>query len=309
MHSMPAVVHPTSAPSADEVLASFRHPPHGFVPAGAHKLAYRRFGHGPDLIFVHGWPLHAATFRALVPLLAPRFTCHLFDLPGSGQTQSPAGAPVDFASHALALRAAADSLGLGSYGLVAHDSGGFSARVLAAADPRVVALVSGDTEIPGHVPDIIKALLLAAKAPGGADIMRVSFRSRAMRRSDIGFAGCFANLRHIDGDFHELLVAPLLASRAAFMRQVEVLRSAVEIEAPLRAAHAAIEVPVLFLWGDADPIFPVEKARAMLPALKRARLEVLRGAKAFHHEERAPEFAALAAPFLAEAFTPSRGQA
>jgi pimeloyl-ACP methyl ester carboxylesterase len=309
MLSTPAVVPSPSEPSAHEVLASFRAQPHGFVPAGAHKLAYRKFGRGPDLVFVHGWPLHAATFRAVVPLLATRFTCHLFDLPGSGQTQSPAGAPLDFASHALALRAAIDAIGLRSYGLVAHDSGGFSARLLAAADPRVVALVSGDTEIPGHVPEVIKALLLAAKAPGGADIMRMSFRSRAMRRSDIGFAGCFADLRHIDGDFHELLVAPLLASRSAFMRQVEMLRSAVEIEAPLRAAHPAIEAPVLFLWGDADPIFPLEKARAMLPSLKRARLEVLRGAKAFHHEERAPEFASLAAPFLAEAFAPSRGRA
>ena len=309
MHPMPAVAPSPSDPSAREVLASFRGQPHDFVPAGAHKLAYRRFGRGPDLVFVHGWPLHAATFRALIPLLAPRFTCHLFDLPGSGQTRSPRGAPVDLVSHALALRAAVDALGLHSYGLVAHDSGGFSGRLLAATDPRVVALVSGDTEIPGHMPDIIKTLLLAAKTPGGADVMRISFRSRAMRRSDIGFAGCFADLKHIDGDFHELLVAPLLASRAAFMRQVEILRSAVDIEAPLRAAHAAIEVPVLFLWGDADPIFPLEKARAMLPALKRARLEVLREARCFHHEERAPEFATLAAPFLADAFAPGRGQA
>jgi pimeloyl-ACP methyl ester carboxylesterase len=93
------------------------------------------------------------------------------------------------------------------------------------------------------------------------------------------------------------------------MRQVEILRSVEQIEAPLRAAHAAISAPILFLWGDADPIFPLEKARVMLPALKRARLVVLPGAKAFHHEERAPEFAALAAPFLGEAFTSSRGQA
>jgi pimeloyl-ACP methyl ester carboxylesterase len=309
MHPMPVPAHSPSHPSAHEVLTSFRDQPHGFVPAGAHKLAYRRFGLGPDVVFVHGWPLHAATFRALVPLLAPRFTCHLFDLPGSGQTQSPAGEPIDFASHSLALRGAIDALCLRSYGLVAHDSGGFSARLLAASDPRVVGLVSGDTEIPGHVPEVIKTLLLAAKAPGGADIMRMSLRSRALRRSDRGFAGCFADLEHIEGDFHELLIAPLLASRAAWLRQVEILRSAEHIESPLRAAHAAIDAPVLFVWGDADPIFPLEKARAMLPALRHARLEVLRGARAFHHEERAPEFAALAAPFLAEAFASSRGHA
>src|SRR6516164_3031432 len=137
MHPMPAVAPSPSDPSAREVLASFRGQPHGFIPAGAHKLAYRKFGRGPDLVFVHGWPLHAATFRAVAPLLGTRFTCHLFDLPGSGQTQSPAGAPVDLASHAIALRAAIDALGLRIYGLVAHDSGGFTARQLAAADPRV----------------------------------------------------------------------------------------------------------------------------------------------------------------------------
>src|SRR5262245_49620105 len=60
------------------------------IDVGHSRVAYYRFGSGPDLVFVHGWPLHAATFRKVVPELATAFTCHLIDLPGAGQTRCEA---------------------------------------------------------------------------------------------------------------------------------------------------------------------------------------------------------------------------
>lgn len=291
----------------DDVLASFRGAPHAFLDVPPHRIAYRRFGRGPDVVFVHGWPLHSGTFRALVPLLADRFTCHLVDLPGSGRTESPVDAPVDFPSQAAVVRAAVDALGLSRYALVAHDSGGFIARLVAADaadDRRVAGLVSGNTEIPGHTPAIIKTLLAAAHAPGGAEVVRLAMHARAVRRSSTGYGGCFADLDFLDGDFHELMVAPILDSRAAWARQVDILRTIDErIHARIREAHAKITAPVLFVWGDADPIFPLERARAMLGELASvpggARLEAIPGGKCFVHEERAAEFVAHAAPFLA----------
>ncbi len=304
MQSVPLPIRSPSEPAPHDVLASLRGEPHAFVPAGPHRLAYRKFGQGPDLVFVHGWPLHSATFRALVPLLATRFTCHLFDLPGSGRTQSPDGAPVDLSSHATALRAAVDALGLRRYALIAHDSGGFSARLLAAEDPRVVALVSGDTEIPGHTPAVIKTLLLATKAPGGAELMRLSFPLPDATPLGHGVRGMLHRPR---GHRRRLPRAPDSAAARRASRRGAPGGDPPFGRTPRWALCAArpmlrIAAPVLFVWGDADPIFPLEKARTMLPALRRARLEVLPGAKCFLHEERAPEFAALAAPFLAEAF-------
>jgi haloalkane dehalogenase len=291
---------PPAAWSRDAVVASFRGAPHGFLDVPPHRIAYRRFGSGPDVVLVHGWPLHAGTFRNLVPYLASRFTCHLLDLPGSGQTVSPGEAPVDFPALAAAARAAVDVLGLQRYALVAHDSGGFIARLIAASDPRVAGLVSGNTEIPGHTPGIIKTLLAAAHTPGGSEVVRLAMHARTVRRSSTGYGGCFADLDYLDGDFHELLVAPILASRAAWARQVDVLRTIDErIHDRILAAHAAIRAPVLFLWGDEDPIFPVDKARAMLAGVAGgARLEVIPGGKCFVHEERPAEFAAHAVPFL-----------
>jgi haloalkane dehalogenase len=292
--------------SPDAVLASFRGEPHALLAAAPHRIAYRRFGRGPDLVFVHGWPLRSGTFRALVPHLADRFTCHLIDLPGSGRTESPEGVPLDLASQAVAVRAAVDALGLTRYGLVAHDSGGFIGRVVAAGDRRVAGIVSGNTEIPGHTPAVIKTLLLAARTPGGAELVRLSMHARAVRRSAMGYGGCFADLDFLDGTFHELMVAPLLASREAWAKQVDMLRTIDESsDALLREVHAKITAPVLFVWGDEDPIFPIDEARAMLGDFRGgARLEALRGGKCFVHEERAAEFAAHAAPFLLGVLAP-----
>ena len=117
--------------------------PHDFVAAGRGRLAYWRFGQGPDVVLVHGWPLTAATFRHLAPALAQKYTLHLFDLPGVGHSEW--SGPIGFVTHAAALRAAIDTLGLQRYALVAHDSGGTIARLVAADDPRAVALVLGNT--------------------------------------------------------------------------------------------------------------------------------------------------------------------
>src|SRR5215470_18506564 len=91
-HVMNTIQSPGAAPSnlSTDPGAEFVRP-HDYLRMPEGMIAQWKFGHGPDVVFVHGWPLHAATFRALAPLLAARFTCHLFDLPGSGQTQSPAG--------------------------------------------------------------------------------------------------------------------------------------------------------------------------------------------------------------------------
>jgi pimeloyl-ACP methyl ester carboxylesterase len=289
----------------DDVVASFRGRPHRMLEVGSHRIAYRRFGDGPDIVFVHGWPLTSATFRASIPLLADRFTCHLIDLPGSGQTETPDGAPLDFASQASVVRNTVDRLDLARYALLAHDSGGLIARLLAAEDRRVAALVLGSTEIPGHTPALITMLQGATRTPGGVEALRDQMQSREARRSDAAYGGCFANVDFIDGEFHDLLVAPILSSPTAWAKQIAILQTIDPgLDATLRIAHARIVAPMLFVWGDADPIFPLAEARAMVAELgERARLSVLPGAKLFAHEERPEDFVARARPFLERVLT------
>lgn len=290
---------PVTAPTEAEVTAAFRAEPHAFLDVGHSRLAYWRFGRGPDVLFVHGWPLHAATFRKLVPLLAGSNTCHLVDLPGTGQTESDDDAPIDLVSHAATVRRAVDALGLSRYAIVAHDSGGFIARLLAAEDRRVVALVMGNTEIPGHTPWLV-ALLAALVKHGSVGLLLRSMRSRAVRRSPLGFGGCFSDLDLLDGEFHELFVEPLLSSPKVARGQMR-LAATLDVLATenLADVHARISCPSLLIWGAEDPFFPLRKARRMLPQLAGgAELFAIAGAKLFVHEEHPRAFANHAAPFL-----------
>src|SRR5262245_22432532 len=63
-------------PNDATVMRAFRGHPDAFIDVGHSRLAYRRFGRGPDVVLVHGWPLHSATFRCVVPMLANDFTLH-----------------------------------------------------------------------------------------------------------------------------------------------------------------------------------------------------------------------------------------
>src|SRR3990172_11183175 len=49
-------------------------------------LVVRRFGKGPALVLIHGFPVHGYTWRALLPSLAERRTCFVLDLPGLGDS-------------------------------------------------------------------------------------------------------------------------------------------------------------------------------------------------------------------------------
>lgn len=291
----------TSPPLTEtEAFAAFREGPQRFVDVGHSRLAYWCFGEGPDLVFVHGWPVHSATFRRLVPALARDFRCHFLDLPGAGATEADASAPFGLVEHAATLRRAIDRLGLGRYGFVAHDSGAAIARLVAAGDDRVTGLVLGNTEIPGHRPLMVEIYLKLTKIPGGLGLLRKAMRSRAVRHSRLGFGGCFEDPRYMDGEFHELFVAPLIDSEAVMAEQARLLASLdFSVVDRMAETHARIKAPVLLVWGERDPFFPLEKARGMLQQFPGgAEIKVIPGAKLFAHEDHAPEFLAFARPFL-----------
>ncbi len=263
------------------------------IDVGNARLAHWKLGSGPDLVFVHGWPLHSATYRAVVPALADSFTCHLIDLPGAGRSQHDPSNDSSLRGMAASLRRALDVLGLARYGLVAHDSGAGIARFVAADDARVAGMVFGDTEIPGHTPWLIALYRTTLAIPGGVGMVRALLKVPAVRRSPLGFAGCFRDPRFVDGDFDAWFVRPLLTDERYLDAQLGLLRHLDASEVgQLRDAHAKIRAPVRLVWGTDDPIFPIAKARAMQSqfAGKVDWIEIP-GARAFHHEDHAAQFA------------------
>lgn len=49
-------------------------------------------GQGPDMVMLHGWSMHSAVWHDLAKRLAKKFTLHLVDLPGHGQSNWHTGA-------------------------------------------------------------------------------------------------------------------------------------------------------------------------------------------------------------------------
>jgi len=229
------------------------------------RVCWRKAGDGPAVVLLHGFPLSGLTWRRVVASLADRFTCWAPDLVGLGETTSTR--PEDFSSpgQARLLQQALAALGVTSYALVGNDTGGWIARELALLETRrVTHLALTNTEIPGHRPPWIPFYQRVVGLPGIALVFRRILASRAMRRSPMGFGGCFDDLASIDGEFFELFVAPILRSPAriasliTFLRQMRFTRLD-----RFRELHAQLVMPVGFIWGAADPTFPEPLARAM----------------------------------------------
>jgi len=273
--------------------------PHAYVDMSEGRLARWRFGSGPDVVMIHGWPLNAATFRQLVPKLAPDFTLHLFDLPGTGHSLQWNGA-IDLETHARTVRRVIDSLALTRYALLSHDSGGVIARLIAAEDARVAGLILSGSAIPGHRPPLIREYRLASKIPGSGVLIRAAMRRRAVRRSFIGFGGCFRDPDFMEGEFKDLFLSPILESKLAYQGQMQLVRNLdFAIIDRLTTAHARIRAPVFCIWGSEDPFFPVAKARAMLAQFHgKVELVEIPGAKLFAHEDHPDVFAAHCLSFL-----------
>jgi pimeloyl-ACP methyl ester carboxylesterase len=277
--------------------------PPDFADAGAARIAYRVVGSGEPLVLIHGWPLSSWSFRKLLPRLAAHFTCYLPDTPGLGETEWRDDTDFRFAGQAESLRRFADAVGLDAYALLAFDTGATLARQLALIDPRRVRrLVLQNTEIPGHRPPFIPLFQRTLPLPGSRAAMRALLRSRALRRSRMGFGGCFVDLSLLDGDFHTGSVAPLLDSP----RRLEGARRYLAgidwaLVDGLATRHREIAAPVLFVWGEDDPTFPIGRARVMPGQLADCRgLVPIAGARLLVHEERPDAVADAALPFLLE---------
>jgi haloalkane dehalogenase len=271
--------------------------PHRMLDLPGGRMASYRFGEGPPIVAVHGWPLHAATWRMLLPWLTPHFTVHLIDLPGTGHTQWNRRAGMS--TNVTAIHEAITALDLPRYALLAHNSGGAFARHVAADNPRVAALVMSGTEIPKHHPWQLSMYLMAAKVPAGDRLLGRLMQVGMIRRSALGLGGCFTDPSYGDGAFNDLFVRPLV--RPDVMRRQGQLLRDFDLRAidALADVHARIRAPTLCVWGDRDPFFPIEKARAMLPQFAgEATLVAVSGGRLFVHEDHAETYASHVVSFL-----------
>lgn len=280
-----------STMTTEQAADLFRHEPDRMLDVGAGEVAYRKVGTGPDVLFIHGWPVSSATFRKLLPHMADDVTCHLIDFPSAGHSRFDANTPMSIEQHFETVRRVVDILGFEKVAVVGHDSGGMIARHAMVDDPRLAAMGLINTE-PANPGWRFTSFVRAGKLPGLAPALGWAAGRPRVYRSELVFGGAFADRSLLEGEFAEFFLKPLHADSAMRDAAAKLLRTFdMKHVSVLDEIHRRIDVPVQLVWGAKDPFFPVARARQMVETFPNAKLEIISDAGLFSHEERPAEVA------------------
>lgn len=270
----------------------FRAAPERYIDVGHGEIAYRKVGTGPDVLFVHGWPVSGATFRGLLPHLVDDVTCHVIDFVGTGSSRFDTDADLSLDNHIAALRNVVDQLGLDQVAVVGHDSGGMIARHALAGDPRLRAMGLINTEQPRGLSFRFKMFLSQRNLPGFGPALGWIVGKPALRRNKFVLGDAFVDRSLIDGTFDEFFLAPLNQDKGRLAAGMRLLKSFEKRHvSELGDLHRKIGVPVQMVWGREDPFFPLAWAEEMVDTFADAQLAIIDNAGLFSHEEKPAEVA------------------
>jgi len=241
-------------------------------------VSYAEGGSGQLLLLIHGMAGTAKNWSSVIEPLALRSRVIAPDFPGHGQS-APGGGDYSLGSLASGLRDLMITLGHERATLVGHSLGGGVALQFTYQFPELVerlVLVSSG----GLGPDV-SPILRAAALPG-ADLfisatVGVGRRAGSLVGRGLGFLGMrpTADVAEVARGYASLADPE---RRKAFLAT---LRSVVGTEgqrvAALDRLYLAEALPLLIVWGDRDPIIPVEHAEEAHRQLPGSRLEVFEG--------------------------------
>jgi pimeloyl-ACP methyl ester carboxylesterase len=252
-------------------------------------------GPGRPALFLHGVGTSAYLWRHVIEQLDGQRRCVAVDLPLHGHT--PAAADQDFSLPGLARFVAdfCDALDLTGIDLVANDTGGAIAQVVAVGKPgRLHTLTLTNCEAHDNLPP--KALLPAVLLARMGLIAPIAPRLvRSIPRAHERFAGAgyqdAANLpKEISLAWLEQAFGTAESARQ-FQRLLTSLRARdlLAIEPGL----ARLQVPTLIVWGTGDRFFHRKWAYWLRDTIPGATDVVeIDGGRLFFPDERATEFTA-----------------
>ncbi|WP_183520022.1 alpha/beta fold hydrolase [Mycolicibacterium sp. BK634] len=257
-------------------------------------ISYLDVGHGRPALFVHGVLTNGLLWRHVIPALSCETRrCIALDLPGHGHTP-PAAEQADVSLTGLAQRVIelCDYLGLQRFDLVANDTGGAIAQIVAAQlGDRLATLTLTNCDTEGNTPPplfkpvaiVARPWLLAWLGP------RLARRRRFVRPVLSPGYHCVGR---VPDDVIDAYAQPTLgtpSSARALGRLIRAIRSA--DLAAVRPQLTQFTVPTLLVWGTGDPVFDIKWAHRLADLIPgTTSIHTLRGARLFYPDERAAEF-------------------
>lgn len=257
----------------------------------------------PIVLLLHGFPSSSAQYRRLMDALGTEHRLIAPDYPGFGRTVAPADFGYSFETLTDVIEGFVEALGLTAEGrrlaVYAFDFGGPVAFRLAERHPEWIAALiiqNANAYSDGLSP---AARALTAERPGvpGAEDRVRAILTEEVTRSQYEGGTTDPTLVAPDGwtlDQHYLDLPGRDAAQIALALDYH---SNVDRYPHWQRWLADHRPPTLILWGDGDPFFTVDGAKAYLRDLPDATLHVFRTGH-FALEEKLPEMAPLIGEFL-----------
>jgi pimeloyl-ACP methyl ester carboxylesterase len=250
-----------------------------------HRVFFRSAGSGPVVVLVHGITSTSATWANVLPYLGERFTVIAPDLLGHGESAKPRG-DYSLGAYASGIRDLLLAVGHERATFVGHSLGGGVAMQLAYQFPehceRLVLVSSGGL---GRE---INALLRTASLPGSELVLPLLVDGRILGVGRIAGRLLGRIGLRVHTDVGEVLRGHASLSdgeaRAAFLHTLRTIVDArgQRVDATDRL-YLAESIPFMIVWGERDPIIPVEHGRGAHRLVAGSRLEVFPAAGHFPH--------------------------
>jgi pimeloyl-ACP methyl ester carboxylesterase len=242
------------------------------------EIAYVDEGHGPAVVLLHGFPTSSFLWRQFIPPLTARFRVIAPDLLGYGESEKPGDADLSMTAQAGYVRELLASLAIERFAVIGHDLGGVVAQLL-ALDTGPEAMVLLDAAAFDVWP-IEGVRMLQETKPADetaqlvADVISLTFDLGIGHRDRLGEEALGAYRSPFEDDPH------------AFFRAVRAIDG--KGVAGRDEELAALDLPVLLVWGEEDPFIPVDVADRLNDLLPGSTLALLPGCSHFVTED-APE--------------------
>lgn len=252
------------------------------------------FGQGPVALFIHGVFMSGLLWRNTIDQVSDIRRCVAVDLPAHGQTVASPDQDLSLPGLADWVHAVCVQRGYGPVDVVANDTGGAIAQLLAARHPELVRTLTL-TNCDAHdnlPPDAFKDTAELAGTGALAVGVAAMVADLDLAKSEVGMGIGYERPRDVPDEIVVANLGPLVASAergVQFERYVTSLDAAdlLAVEDQLRAFSA----PVLIVWGTGDRFFELDWAywlRDLFPGTKN--VVELDGAMLFFPDERANEF-------------------
>jgi pimeloyl-ACP methyl ester carboxylesterase len=258
---------------------------HRYAEVQGHRLFYREAGadDAPVIVLLHGFPTSSFMFRELIPRLADRYRVIAPDHLGFGLSDAPAADAFDYSFDALAglTRGLLDRLGVTRYALYVQDYGAPIGWRLALDDPGAVTAIvtqNGNGYEAGFVEEFWEGVRAYQREQ--------TPETEAGVREALTLEGI--KWQYVTGVADESTVSPdtwhhdfqLVSRPGNDLVQLTLFRdyaTNIPLYPRLHEYLRTHAVPVLAVWGEHDPIFGPDGARAFADDAQRAEVHLLDG--------------------------------